>query len=67
VLTPSRAVVRAREAERPKTGYGVWAVDHSLREETSRIGLWLDASEHTPAQTVSAILDDLPAADVGNG
>jgi predicted kinase len=70
VLAPSRGVVRAREAERAKTGYGVWtveALDHALRAETPRIGLRLDTSEHTPAQTVSAILDNLPAADVGNG
>lgn len=63
-------MVRAREAERPKTGYGVWtveALDHALRAETPRIGLWLDTSEHTPAQTVSEILGNLPAADIGNG
>ena len=69
-LAPSTAVVQAREAERPKTGYGVWtveALDHALRVETPRIGLWLDTSDQTPAQTVSAILDNLPAADVENG
>jgi hypothetical protein len=70
VLAPSTAVVQAREADRPKTGYGVWtveALDHALRSETPRIGLWLDTSEQTPAQTVAAILDNLPAADVENG
>ncbi|MET8144094.1 hypothetical protein ABZU32_27630 [Sphaerisporangium sp. NPDC005288] len=44
-----------------------WTVDvldHALREETPRIGLWLDTSEHTPDQTVSAILDGLLAAQV---
>ncbi|MEU0191920.1 AAA family ATPase [Streptomyces afghaniensis] len=69
VLAPSTAVVQAREADRPKNGYGVWtveALDHALRSETPRIGLWLDTSEQTPAQTVAAILDNLPAADVEN-
>lgn len=68
VLAPSTAAVQSREAERPKTGYGAaWtvdALDHTLREETPRIGLWLDTSEQTPAQTASAILDNLPAARV---
>lgn len=42
VLAPSIAVVRAREAARPKAAYGVWtveALDHVLRAETPRIGL----------------------------
>ena len=68
VLAPSAATVRNREAERPKTGYGagwtVEALDRSLREETPRIGLWLDTSEHAPAETVSAILHNLSAAEV---
>jgi hypothetical protein len=51
---PSIAVVRAREAARPKAGYDVWtveALDHAVRVETPRIGL-------------SVILDNLPAARV---
>ncbi|MGW1029493.1 AAA family ATPase [Streptomyces sp. NPDC002577] len=70
VLAPSAAAVQTREAERPKTGYGVWtvdALDHALRVETPRIGLWLDTSDQTPEQTVSAILGDLPAARVEPG
>lgn len=71
VLAPSATAVQNREAERPKTGYGsAWtvdALDHALREETPRIGLWLDTSEQTPDQTVSAILDNLPAARVQAG
>ena len=57
VLAPAIAVVRAREATRPKAGYGVWTVearDHALRAETPPTGLWLDTSEHTPTLTVSA-------------
>ncbi|MFI7341056.1 AAA family ATPase [Streptomyces sp. NPDC050085] len=67
VLAPSAAAVRAREAGRPKTGYGPWtveALDRVLREETPRMGLWLDTSDQTPDRTVSAILTALPAARV---
>ncbi|GKQ39027.1 AAA family ATPase [Streptomyces sp. A012304] len=70
VLAPSAAAVHTREAKRPKTGYGLWtidALDHALREETPRIGLWLDTSEQTPDQTVSAILNNLAAARVETG
>ncbi|UFR00094.1 AAA family ATPase [Streptomyces sp. Go40/10] len=71
VLAPSTAAVQSREAERPKTGYGAaWtvdALDRALREETPHIGLWLDTSEQTPDQTVSAILANLPAARVQAG
>jgi hypothetical protein len=41
VPAPSISVVRAREAARPKAGYGVWtveALDHALRAETPRLG-----------------------------
>ncbi|MEO3753715.1 AAA family ATPase [Streptomyces sp. B6B3] len=71
VLAPSAAAVRSREARRPKTGYGAgWtvdALDHTLREETPRLGLWLDTSAQTPDQTASTILADLPAARVQPG
>jgi chloramphenicol 3-O-phosphotransferase len=59
VLVPSPEVVAAREAGRAKTGYGAWTVgelDRSLREETPRIGCWLDTSALTVAETVDAIL-----------
>jgi predicted kinase len=62
VLCPSPEVVAHREATRGKTGYGDWTVaelDASLREETPRIGLWLDTSELTVNETVDRILDDL--------
>lgn len=65
VLTPSVEAVRAREAARPKSGYGPWtveALDRSLREETPPIGRRLDTTDQTPQETVSAILADLPAA-----
>ncbi|GGK19649.1 hypothetical protein GCM10011583_59400 [Streptomyces camponoticapitis] len=65
VLAPCADAVRSREDARPKTGYGAWtveALDHGPRAETERIGLWLDTSEQTPQETVSAILAGLPAA-----
>lgn len=59
VLAPHPEAVAAREAGRGKTGYGAWTVadlDTALRTETPRLGLWLDTSDLTPAQTVDAIL-----------
>lgn len=62
VLAPSPSTVAAREAGRGKTGYGEWTVedlDAGLRDGTPRIGLWLDTSDQTPAETVDAILAGL--------
>lgn len=59
VLAPRADVLAAREAGRTKTGYGALTVeelDRGLREETPRIGLWLDTLEQTPDETVGAIL-----------
>ncbi|MEU4642292.1 AAA family ATPase [Micromonospora sp. NPDC023814] len=59
VLAPSPEVVAAREDAREKTGYGDWPVadlDAGFRAETPRVGLWLDTSAQTPAQTVDEIL-----------
>lgn len=58
VLTPSQATVVSREAARPKKGYGLWTIaelDRQLREETPRIGMWLDSSDQTAEQTVEQI------------
>ena len=65
VLAPRPEVVAAREAGRGKRGYGAWTVadlDASLRAETPRLGLWLDSSDQTPAETADAILRRLPEA-----
>lgn len=67
VLSPEPGVVAAREESRAKTGYGAWtieALDASLREDTPRLGLWIDNSRQTPEETVQTILDHLdgPAA-----
>jgi len=59
VLAPSPAAVEAREAGRGKNAYGTFAVaelDQGLRDGTPRIGLWLDTSAQTPAETVDEIL-----------
>ncbi|WP_377273793.1 AAA family ATPase [Peterkaempfera sp. SMS 1(5)a] len=65
VLAPRAEVVAARDAARGKTGYGsgwtVEAIDAVLREHTPRLGLWLDSSELTVAQTVDRILTAMAA------
>lgn len=65
VLCPSAESVAAREAGRGKVGYRGIAVadlDRALREDTPRIGLWLDSSDLTPAQTADRILAQLESA-----
>jgi predicted kinase len=65
VLAPSQEAVAAREAARAKRGYGSWTVgglDHVLRDETPRLGLWIDTSDQTAAETVDAILGALKDA-----
>jgi chloramphenicol 3-O-phosphotransferase len=56
VLAPDPEVVARREEQRSKTGYGPdWQprdLDRILRDDTPRIGLWLDTSR----QTVDEIL-----------
>jgi hypothetical protein len=61
VLCPRVDVVTVREAGRTKRAYrpGMFdadVLDRSLRTETPRIGLWLDSSDQTPAQTADAIV-----------
>ena len=67
VLCPTPAVVTAREAGRSKVGYRgitVADLDRVLRAETPRLGLWLDSSTLTVAETVDYILTNLSAATV---
>jgi chloramphenicol 3-O-phosphotransferase len=59
VLSPSPRVVAAREAQRDKSGYGEWDIEAfcaDFVDETPHVGLWLDTSEQTPAETVEEIL-----------
>jgi hypothetical protein len=67
VLAPRPDVLEQRERARAKKGYGDWSVaslDDALRRDTPRLGLWLDTSDQTPEQSVTRILDDLPAARI---
>lgn len=67
VLAPAAAVAAQRDRDRLKTGYGAWTaadIDASLREDTPRLGLWLDTSEWTVDQTVDAIFRRLAEAQV---
>jgi chloramphenicol 3-O-phosphotransferase len=68
-LDPDAAAVKRRERERDTIAYGPgrWSVDGLqavLREETDRIGLWLDTSGQSAAETVESILSDLDASRV---
>lgn len=66
VLCPPAEVLAARDRARAKTGYpdraSVDAFDRVLRAETPRIGFWLDNSALSVAETVDAILANLPQA-----
>jgi predicted kinase len=67
VLCPSPEVVAEREAGRGKTGYHVATADEfdrAFRAETPRLGLWLDNSNLTVAETVEHILANLASARV---
>ena len=58
MLTPRLDVIRRREAGR---GTHLWPEWEWLRQEiefrTRRVGLWLDNSDQTPAETTAAILE----------
>ena len=60
VLCPDAATVAKREAGRSKTAYAapeeIAFFDRVLRDETPRIGLWLDTTDLTPAETVDRLL-----------
>jgi chloramphenicol 3-O-phosphotransferase len=68
VLCPRPDVIAAREAARAKTGYSdqaaIQAFDRILREQTPRIGYWLDSSELTVAETVETILGNFTRAAI---
>lgn len=67
VLVPSADIVRERDDRRNKTGYADWTVeemDRSLRDETPRLGYWLDSSARSIPETVDAILANLAKARI---
>lgn len=61
VLAPRPEVVARREAARTKVAYRddtttISALDAALRQETPRIGLWIDTSTRSPDETVDEII-----------
>ncbi len=59
VLAPKPAAIAEREAARAKHAYDEWTVnllDRVLREQTPRVGLWLDTTDQSPDDTVAEIL-----------
>jgi predicted kinase len=66
-LDPDAAAIERRERDRDRVAYSAdrWSVSglqSVLRQETDRIGLWLDTTGQGPEQTVEAILADLDAS-----
>ncbi|MEU0804150.1 zeta toxin family protein [Streptomyces sp. NPDC005970] len=62
-LTPHPDAIATRDTARSKTAYDAWTIgplDHALRQETPRLGLWIDTSEQTPTQTADEILARAP-------
>lgn len=60
VLAPQVNAVAARDAARTKNAYDEWTfslLDRSLRNDTPRLGLWLDTSDQTPEETVDEIIN----------
>ena len=70
VLCPDVATIAEREARRAKQGYGSAAeigfFDDVLRQETPRIGFWLDTSTLTVKESVDQILANLASAAISN-
>lgn len=59
VLAPRPDVVAERERQRDKTGYRAWTpelLDREFRSCTPHLGLWLDTSAMTVAESVDAIV-----------
>ena len=68
-LDPDAAAIEQREHQRDRIAYGPgrWSVgglQAILREQTDRIGLWLDTTTQHADQTVDAILADLDASRI---
>ena len=61
VLAPDAETISRRETRRNKSGYRNRAeidqFERVLREETARVGLWVDSSGLTVSQTVDRILE----------
>jgi len=62
VLCPGQDAVAMRETERSKTayaggGFDIATLDRIFRDETPRIGVWIDSSDQTPEETAEEVLD----------
>lgn len=67
VLCPSPTVALERDANRHKQTYQSWTpegLDQALRQETPKLGLWLDTSALNVDQTVDAIFAQLDSARI---
>lgn len=67
VLSPSVSALEWRQEQRAKAGsvyFSPGAMDTALRQETARIGYWLDSSSQSPEETVDDILTNLERARV---
>ena len=67
VLSPSVLALEWRQEQRAKAGsvyFSPGAMDTALRQETARIGYWLDSSSQSPEETVDDILSNLERARV---
>jgi len=68
-LDPDAAAIERRERGRSRIAYrpdrwSIGGLQAVLREETDRIGLWLDTTGQSAEETVEAILSDLDASRV---
>jgi chloramphenicol 3-O-phosphotransferase len=68
-LDPDAAAIKRRELGRDTIAYGPdrWSVEELqavLREETDRVGLWLDTTGLSAEETVEFILADLDASRI---
>jgi Chloramphenicol phosphotransferase-like protein len=68
VLLPSVDALASRDEPRSSRGYGIWSAPE-LRavfvDETPRLGLWIDSTDQTPAETVEAVIEHTRDAAVG--
>lgn len=67
VLAPDATVAATRDRSRHKVAYGDWSpleLDCGLREDTPRIGFWIDNSSLSIDETADVILASLGAAQV---
>jgi predicted kinase len=67
VLAPTIAEIEARERNRTKKGYRAWTPEELSRalETTPHIGLWLDTTDLSVAETVDAIFARVNEAKIG--